>query len=257
MTTRNKIAAAVLAALAMPAAALPQQVTIDGKIDPAEWAGAEHVTDFKLTEPLTWRASPYPTEAWILATPEGLAIGFRNTQPASVPRTRQRTQRDEDAPVDRVNLMIDYDGDGRSGYNFTLNLTDGYIDATITNERSFSKDWDANWKHAVSEDGDTWSAEMLIPWYVAPMRKGVDGKRTVGIYLDRVVGSTGERVAWPDASFQRPRFLSDFRKLEIPAYSQSLLAVTPYAPPATTSSTTAPTPTPAPTSSGSRTGRCS
>jgi hypothetical protein len=216
-------------ALAMAASPEGARVTIDGRIDPAEWAGAEHVTDFKLTEPLTGAPSPYPTEAWILATPEGLAIGFRNTQPASVPRTRQRTQRDQDAPVDRVNLMIDYDGDGRAGYNFTLNLTDGYIDATINNERSFSKDWDANWRHAVSEDGNTWSAEMLIPWYVAPMRKASNGKRTVGIYLDRVVGSTGERVAWPDASFQRPRFLSDFRKLEIPAYSQSLLAVTPYA----------------------------
>ena len=217
---------ALLAAQAAPAFA---QVVVDGRIDPAEWQGAEHVTDFKVVEPLTGAPSPYPTEAWILATPEGLAIGFRNTQPANVPRTRTRTQRDQDGPVDRVNLMIDYDGDGRSGYNFTLNLTDGIIDATITNERSFSKDWDANWKHAVSEDGDTWSAEMLIPWYVAPMRKGVDGKRTVGIYLDRVIGSTGERVAWPDASFQRPRFLSDFRKLQVAEYSQALLAFTPYA----------------------------
>ena len=222
-----RLALAMAAALAAPSAFA--EVTVDGRIDPGEWAGAEHVTDFKLTEPLTGAPSPYPTEAWILATPQGLAIAFRNTQPASVPRTRQRTQRDQDAPVDRVNLMIDYDGDGRTGYNFTLNLTDGIQDATITNERSFSKDWDANWKHAVSEDGDTWSAEMLIPWYVAPMKKGQDGKRTVGIYLDRVVGSTGERVAWPDASFQRPRFLSDFHKLEMAAYSQSLLAVTPYA----------------------------
>ena len=162
----------LLAALFAPATAVLAQVTIDGHIDPAEWAGAEHVTDFKVTEPLTLVPSPYPTEAWILATPEGLAIAFRNTQPASVPRTRQRTQRDQDAPVDRVNLMIDFDGDGRAGYNFTVNLTDGYIDATITNERNFNKDWDAIWTHAVSEDDGAWSAEMLIPWYVAPMRKG-------------------------------------------------------------------------------------
>ncbi len=220
-----------------PEAAVPVQsatvggarITVDGKIDPAEWAGAEHITDFKLVEPLTGAPSPYPTEAWVLATPEGLAIGFRNTQPASVKRTYRRSQRDEDAQVDRVNLMIDYDGDGRSAYNFTLSITDGIIDATITNENQFSKDWDGNWKHAVSESGDTWSAEMLIPWYIAPMKKGHDGKRIVGIYLDRVVGSTGERVAWPEASFSRPRFMSDFRKLEIPSYSQSLLAITPYA----------------------------
>ena len=227
MSSPNPFAAVALILLVAPA--VRAEVTVDGHIDPSEWAGAEHVTDFRVVEPLTGAPSPLPTEAWILSTPEGLAIAFRNTQPASVPRTRQRTQRDEDANVDRVNLMVDYDGDGRSGYNFTLNLTNGSIDATISNERQFSKDWDANWQHAVSEDGDTWSAEMLIPWYVAPMKKDANGRRTIGIYLDRVVGSSAMRVAWPEASFQRPRFLSDFHKLEIPAYSQSLLAVTPYA----------------------------
>lgn len=220
----RSILAIVLFVAASPAFA----VDIDGHIDLAEWQGAEHVTDFRLVEPLTGAPSPYPTEAWVLATPEGLAIGFRNTQPASVPRTNRRTQRDEDAQVDRVNLMIDFDGDARTGYNFTVSSTDDITDATITNESDFSKDWDGNWKHAVSQAGDTWSVEMLIPWYIAPMRKGKDGKRTVGIYLDRVVGSTGERAAWPQASFKNPRFLSDFRKLTIPQYSQSLFAITPY-----------------------------
>jgi hypothetical protein len=220
---------ATLALLTLAATPAWAAVDIDGRIDPAEWQGAQHVTDFRVVDPLTRAPSPYPTEAWILATPEGLAIGFRNTQPASVPRTYRRTQRDEDAQVDRVNLMIDFDGDGRSGYNFTVNLTDGIQDATITNESRFSKDWDGNWKHAVSEDGDTWSAEMLIPWYIAPMRKGADGKRTMGVYLDRVVGSTGERLAWPAASFTLPRFMSDFEKVTVPVYSQSLLAITPYA----------------------------
>ncbi len=224
---RSRLTALVL--LSLLAAPAWAAIDVDGRIDPAEWQGAQHVTDFRLVDPLTRAPSPYPTEAWILATPEGLAIGFRNTQPASVPRTYRRTQRDEDAQVDRVNLMVDFDGDGRSGYNFTVNLTDGIQDATIVNETQFSKDWDGNWKHAVSEDGDTWSVEMLIPWYIAPMRKGADGKRTMGIYLDRVVGSTGQRVAWPAASFTLPRFMSDFSKVTVPVYSQSLLAITPYA----------------------------
>src|SRR5690606_10691090 len=80
-------------------------IDVDGRIDPVEWEGAEHVTDFRVVEPLTRAPSPYPTEAWIKATPEGLAIAFRNVQTADVPRTYQRTQRDQDAQVDRVNLM--------------------------------------------------------------------------------------------------------------------------------------------------------
>lgn len=203
-------------------------IVVDGKISEGEWAGAQRITDFKLVQPLTGANTPYPTEAWILSTPEGLAVGFRNTQTAAVPRTRERTRRDGDAQVDRVNLMVDYDGTGGTGYNFTINLTNGIQDAVISNENNFSNDWDGIWQHAVSEEGDTWSVEMLIPWYIAPMQKIEGDKRTIGIYLDRVIGSTGERMAWPAASYTRPRFLSDFSKVEIPQYSQSLLAITPY-----------------------------
>ena len=59
------------------------------------------------------------------------------------------------------------------------------------------------------------------------MKKARGDKRTVAIYLDRVVGSINERMAWPAVSFERPQFLNQFEKIEIPAYSQSLLAITP------------------------------
>jgi hypothetical protein len=203
-------------------------VEIDGHVDPAEWQGAQHVTDFRKVQPLSGEPASLATEAWILATPDGLAIAFHNVQPPSVPRTRQRVQRDFEDQVDRINLMVDFDGDGRTGYNFTVSSTDDVFDAVISNESQFNKDWDGNWKHAVSNDADGWSAEMLIPWYIAPMRRGSDGKRTLKLYLDRVIGSTGERDAWPVASFERPRFLSEFNRVEVPQYSQALLAITPY-----------------------------
>jgi len=208
--------------------ATAQAIEVDGRIDAAEWQGAQHISDLRKVQPLSGAPASQPTEAWILATPDGLAIGFRNTQPASVPRTRQRVQRDFEAQVDRVNLMLDFDGDGRTGYNFTVSSTDGIADAVITNENQFNDDWDGNWRHAVSEDADTWSVEMLIPWYIAPMHKAEGDKRTMKVYLDRVIGSTGERAAWPVASFERPRFLSDFTLVEVPHYSQSLLSFTPY-----------------------------
>lgn len=220
------VAGALLSGLVVaPARA---ELRIDGHIDEPEWTQARHVKDFVLTQPLSGAPSPYPTDAWILATPQGLAIAFRNTQPANVRRTRQRTQRDEDAPVDRVNLVVDFDGTAGTGYNFTLTRGGGIKDQVVTNENIFSKDWDGVWQHAVSEDGDTWSAELLIPWYIAPMHQGVDGHRTIGIYLDRVIGATGERVAWPYASNSQPRYLSNFSRIQLPAYSQKLLAVTPY-----------------------------
>ncbi|WP_242110784.1 DUF5916 domain-containing protein [Luteimonas aquatica] len=219
-----RLALAVLTALSAPAFA----VEIDGRIDPDEWREARHVTDFRQVQPLSGAPASLPTEAWVLATPDGLAIAFRNLQPASVPRTRQRVQRDFEDQVDRVNLMIDFDGDGRTGYNFTVASTGDVADAVITNENQFNDDWDGNWRRAVGEDADGWTVEMLIPWYIAPMHKAEGDLRTVRLYLDRVIGSTGERAAWPGASFERPRFLSDFSPVQMPQYSQSLLAVTPY-----------------------------
>lgn len=213
---------------AAPAAAPAGTVTIDGRLDPGEWEGARYVDDFRKTQPFNGEPASLPTEAWILPTPEGLAVAFRNTQPPNVPRTYQRTRRDENAVVDRINVMLDLNGDGRTGYDFTLTLTGGITDAIITNESRMNNDWDGLWEYAVGEDEEGWNAEVLIPWHTAPMRKAKDGKRTIGLYLDRIIGSTGERSAWPVASFQNSRFLSNFNRMDVPAYDRSLLSVTPY-----------------------------
>jgi len=203
-------------------------VDIDGRIDPQEWDGARHVTEFRKVQPLNGEAASLQTEVWILATAEGLAVAFRNHQPPSVPRTLQRVQRDFEEQVDRVNVMVDFDGDHRTGYDFTISSTNGIFDAIITNETQFNKDWDGNWQHAVGGDAEAWTAEVLIPWHIAPMRQAAGDVRTIGIYVDRVVGVTGERSGWPLASFERPRFLSDFAPIEVKQYKQSLLALTPY-----------------------------
>ena len=218
------VVATFVLSMATPAAA----VEIDGRIDPKEWAEAQSVTDFRKVQPLNGQPASLQTEAWILSTPDGLAVAFRNAQPTSVPLTRQRVQRDFEAQVDRIQVMIDFDGDQRTGYDFTVSCTDGIYDAIVTNENVFNSDWDGNWRHAVAEDGESWTVELLIPWYIAPMRNVKGDTRTLRVYLGRVVGQTGERVAWPLASYERPRFLSDFTAIEVASHSQSLFAWTPF-----------------------------
>jgi len=214
------------AVLSMPLQAFA--IEIDGKIDDTEWSTAQRIDDFRLTQPLTREPSKHRTEAWVVATESGLAVAFRNHQPSDIPRTKQRFQRDRNGNVDRVNIYVDFDGDGRGGYNFMLALSNGIGDSTISNENQFNADWDGAWRHAVSEDADGWNAELLIPWHIAPMRQSEGANRTIGIALDRVVGDTGERMTWPAISFMEQRFLSLLQKVEVPQHSQSLLAITPY-----------------------------
>ncbi len=215
----------LLFVIAAPACA----VTIDGTIDPAEWKDARHITDFRQTQPLTGKPAQYPVDAWVLATPDGLAVAIRVSQPPGVARTEQRVQRDFRDNVDRVNVNVDFNGDGRTGYNFAVASTGAIDDEVITNESQFNQDWDGIWQHAVSRDAQGWSAEILIPWYTAPMHRAVGGKRTIGINIDRVIAATGERVAWPAVSYTQARYLSAFEHMQVPDYNQSLLAVTPYA----------------------------
>lgn len=218
------LALAGLPALSFAAAT----VEVDGVLSPGEWDGARHVADFVQTQPMTGAPGSLRTEAWIQATPQGLAVAFRNHQPAGIPRSTQRTRRDQMGQLDRVNLMVDFDGDGRTGYDFVVALPGGIADEVITSERNFNDDWDGHWHHATTQDAEGWTVEILVPWHVAPMARPENGTRTLGIYLDRVVAQTGERMAWPDASYNRPRFLSEFAKVEVPHYEQALLAVTPY-----------------------------
>jgi len=205
-------------------------ITVDGTLDEPEWTQARVFQDFKITQPysLTAPDSSLATEARMVSTPEGIAVGFDLAQPPSVPRLKPRLERDQNRPRDRVNFMIDYDADGRGGYAFTVALSGSIQDEVITNENSFNSDWDTDWSWAVTEDEAGWRVEMLIPWTVAPMRGADTPSRTVAVYFDRVLGSNGERQATPAASFERARFVSDFEKVEIPQYRKALFRVWPY-----------------------------
>jgi len=127
------------------------------------WADAQAFDQFVVTEPFTRAAAAQPTAVRLLATPEGIALAFRSVQLPGVPRQRERTPRDADAPGDRVNVYIDFNADGQVAYNFTVALSGAIQDGTITNETAYSPDWDGNWAHAVSEDEQGWSVEILLP----------------------------------------------------------------------------------------------
>lgn len=217
--------------LCFPFAATAQNVAlqIDGRINEDGWQQAQRFDQFVVVEPYTLGQPAYPTEVWLLPTPEGIAVAFRCRQPADVARERERTPRDADMPGDRVNVFIDFNADGEIAYNFTIALSGAIQDATITNENAYSTDWDGDWKHAVSEDTDSWSAEFLIPWTVAAMRDSGAEKRTIAVMFDRVLGVTDERSGYPAASFMRPRFVSEYAKVEIEQHQRSLLQVFPYA----------------------------
>jgi len=222
--------AAALVFASSSAAQSAAEITIDGVIDDAEWQGAQRYADFVSVQPLTLVPAPEDrrAEAFLRSTPAGIAVAIRAWHPAGIAQTRTRIPRDGRTSADRFNVMLDLNADGRAGYAFTITAAGDITDESITNENSFSYDWDGSWQHAVADFDGGYGVEVLIPWSIAQMRDSGAPTRTIGLYVDRVIVATGERFAYPSASFTRPRFLSDFARIEIPQYSVSQLALTPY-----------------------------
>lgn len=209
----------------LPAAA----VTIDGRIDAKEWAEAQVFDQFLITQPLTLQQPTVANKAMVLALPEGLAIAFRAEQPGDIERRKPRRSRDASPMAsDLVYAMVDFDGTGERAYEFTVSLSGAQRDGTISDETRFSYDWDGRWSSAVAETESDFSVEWLLPWSLVPMRAVSGAKRTIGIHFGRYVEALAQRHAYPGISFQQPRYVSLFARVDVTNFSQSLLSVIPY-----------------------------
>lgn len=224
---RNAFGAALLI-LAAASTSARAAITVDGIADEPEWKDAQRFDHFVVTQPFSLAAPDYPAEARIVGTPEGIAVAITVQQPAGVPRQHAVTARDADIPGDRVNLFIDFNADGVTAYNFTVGLSGAVQDATLTNENSYSTDWDGEWQHAVHEEADSWSVEMLIPWSVAQMKDSDAPTRTVAVLFDRVLGVNSQRSASAPESFERARFVSNYPHVEIAQFQSSQFHYWPY-----------------------------
>ena len=224
-------ATTICSLLLLASAGADAKIVVDGRADEPEWANAQRFTDFVQTQPLSETPVPakFATEALLLSTPEGIAVVIKAKQPRDVPRTKSRIVRDGQGQMDRMNFMVDFDGEGRSGFDLTVTLAGDIIDSVISNEVQFNTDWDGDWQYAVDETDEGYSIEWLVPWSIAPMKNSNTEKRTIGVFFSRVIAATGERWSFPNAMWSRPRFVSDMHRVEIPQYKASLFTFTPYA----------------------------
>ncbi len=205
-----------------------EQLTIDGRLNEPEWANAQVFTDFRVTEPLTRDPAPYHTELRLLARSEGLIFGVRLEIPRDQ-RTHGRSPRDAEAlDADPIIIVVDFEGRGRTAYEFTESLSGSQRDSVILNQTTNSRDWDAVWDSAVTEDDVGWTAEVRIPWSVAPEGIVNGDQRTIGFYAARYTKKTSTRFALPAIELFNPTFVQGFQRVEVPRFKTSSLDVVPY-----------------------------
>ncbi|MDB9822588.1 DUF5916 domain-containing protein [Deltaproteobacteria bacterium] len=218
----------LLAALLLVPGTALAELNIDGRLDDPDWAEAQVFRDFVVVEPLTFETPHLQTEALLLAIPEGLAVAFICEQPEEN-RTHTITQRDSEFDSDSVSLLIDFDGRGEIVYQFDVSITGSYRDGTVDDRHAFNRDWDGLWQHAVNEEPQSWTVEILLPWSIVAMRAGIGDTRQLAMFFQRDIYMSSESFAFPATSSSlTSRFLSDFAKIEVRSYSSQEFDVWPY-----------------------------
>ncbi len=225
---RGLIGVIVAGSLGAASLSVVAAIVVDGVLDEPEWQQARVFDEFVSTEPLTGEPAKYRTIARLITNEDGIYVGFTNYQPPGVKRVQRRFARDSNIAADRNVLGIDFDGNGLSGYDFTVGASNTIQDGVFSDENAWSGDWDGTWYSQTSQDENYWYTEIHVPWTVAPMTNPRDAEKNMAFYFGRVVFDESLRFAYPDASFARPTFLSDWQRTPVSQVTTSTLEWFPY-----------------------------
>ncbi len=171
---------------------------LDGRIDEAQWALAEVVSDFVQKEPNNGAAPTKRTEVYVLYDEEHLYFGWINydNEPENIGASVMR--RDEfHSGDDWVAIYIDTFHDHRNTLGFEVNPLGAKFDYTIRDESQLNTAWDENWEAAASITERGWEAEMAIPFAALRFNPGSD---VWGIEYEREVIHNQERINWNNTS---------------------------------------------------------
>ena len=171
-------------------------IRLDGRLDEGVWRNVPYIDGMRVVIPDTLAETAYETHTKIFYTERGIYVGVMNFQPADTIVAR-RTSRDTRLERDGFVLMIDPSGSGLYGYMMRINLGGSMTDATILPERQLNLQWDGSWDAETSEVEGGWVAEMFVPWSMMALPQVAGETRTIGLYTERQVGSSGETWSFP------------------------------------------------------------
>ena len=204
-------------------------MTIDGKLDEDQWQNAQVINHFVTTLPYTLEQPEYQTEVKMFSSEKGIYLGITNTQPIALQQST-RTRKDDYLDADFNNIIIDFDNNGLSAYQFSIGNGGSMMDGTYREENKFSREWNGQWYAKTFSDEQHWYAEVLIPWDIAPMAETDKDQRQIGLQIERHVAALQKTYANQPINGYRQRFLSDIKAVKINDHAtdslQTFLSVT-------------------------------
>jgi Domain of unknown function (DUF5916) len=143
------------------------KITIDGKLDEADWGSANIARDFVQTRPDYVPSTKYPTEVRILFDADYLYIGGFNRDSAGLSSMRLPDLRRDFEPPESDDFAITLGplGDHRTAYQFHVSPLGSQGDVqAFDGGDAFNFNWDAAWRTRTTRSDSGWVAEIAIPW---------------------------------------------------------------------------------------------
>ncbi|MCG8414732.1 MAG: carbohydrate binding family 9 domain-containing protein [Pseudomonadales bacterium] len=186
---------------------------LDGVLDDEVWQQANLVVDFHQNRPGDHAVPSEPTELYVVYTSDALYVGARmyDSEPnlISAPTIRHGQGLPFD---DRLVIILDPFNQGRAGYRFETNLNGVRHDALYTTPTQFSLNWNTIWETATSVDGNSWVAEVEIPFKSLPFDPNID---TWGFNFGRGIRRKNEEMAWVSLDRQyNPTIMGEMSGME-------------------------------------------
>lgn len=167
---------------------------LDGRLDDEVWQQAEQITDFHQSNPGDHAQPSELTELYVVYTADALYVGARmhDSEPDRIAAPTLR--HGQGMPFDdRLVIILDPFNQGRAGYRFETNLNAARHDSLYTTPTQFTLDWNTIWEAATSVDGNSWVAEVEIPFKSLPFDPSLD---TWGFNFGRGIRRRNEEMAW-------------------------------------------------------------
>ena len=203
-------------------------LVIDGLLDETEWKEASEVSSFFEVLPFTLKKTKYQTKVLIYQNESGLYLGFTSYQPQETMRTQYHERDAWQTNADRVGVVIDFDGDSLTAYEFSVSLGGSLRDVIFRDENDQKADWDADWAASTSSSDKAWFTEMFIPWSVIPMKTQAGDFRKVKLGFFRQSMAEGKVYSTIKSNPSRARFVSLLNDFQLKNYSSSKLVFFPY-----------------------------
>jgi hypothetical protein len=196
----------------------PTPPLIDGHLDDAVWRAAPAADAFTQSFPFDGGKPSEQTRLRVLYDDSAIYLGF-DCEQIHTPIVERLTRRDRDSESEWVYVQIDSRNDGKSAYEFAVNIAGVLADAQIIDQTTYSWEWDENWEAKTTRTSRGWSAEIRIPLRVLRF----DSKLPVqswGMQATRFIAQREETDIWayiprdvagPIAFFGRLDGLRDLR----------------------------------------------